>query len=301
MRLTRLVAVLVALFIGPGIAAGPGIERKSKIRIVASVFPLQEFARAVAGENGEVSLLLPPGAGVHTWQPRASDIVRLSAADLFIYIGAGLEPWIGDVLKSLSPSGLRVLVVMDALHLNQPEKKESGDDPHIWLDLGIDREIVNLLALTLGQIDPPRAAAFAGNAGRYAEELEKMEVNFSTVLSRCRQKTILLGGHAAFGYLAARHGLEQRSLSGLSPDAEPTPGRLIESIKWAQENGVRAVFKEANENDKTARLLAKEIGAELLVLHPGANLSKKEWSSGLTFLDIMARNLDNLKRGLGCE
>jgi zinc transport system substrate-binding protein len=302
MRLNQVVAAAVAvLAICCGASAAAGNEAEPKIRIVASVFPLQEFARAVAGEYGDVSLLLPPGAGVHTWQPRASDIIRLSTADLFIYIGAGLEPWLDDVLRSLTSSRLRVLVVMDSLSLPGPEKKEHEEDPHIWLDLGIDRSIVSLLARTLGQIAPAQAIFFAANAERYAEKLEKIEEQFSTVLSRCRQRTILLGGHAAFGYLAARYGLEQKSLSGLSPDAEPTPGRLMEAIKWAKQNGVRAVFREANANDKMARLLAKEIGAELLVLHPGANLSKKEWSSGLTFLDIMARNLDNLKRGLGCD
>jgi len=190
---------------------------------------------------------------------------------------------------------------MDTLPLSGPQKKEREEDPHIWLDLGIDRAIVSLLARTLGQIAPAQAAAFAANAGRYAEKLEEIEGRFFAVLSRCRQRTILLGGHAAFGYLAARYGLEQRSLSGLSPDAEPTPGRLIEAIQWAKKNGIRAVFREANANDKMAKLLAQEIGAELLVLHPGANLSKTEWTSGLTFLDIMVRNLDNLKRGLGCD
>jgi zinc transport system substrate-binding protein len=301
MRLTQVVAALAVLVFCLGASASADIEAEPKIKIVASIFPLQEFARAVAGEYGDISLLLPPGAGVHTWQPRASDIIRLSTADLFIYIGAGLEPWIDDVLKSLSSSRLRVLVVMDSLPLTGPENKEHEEDPHIWLDLGIDRAIVSLLARTLGQLAPAKAAAFAGNANRYAERLEKIEEQFSSVLSRCRQRTILLGGHAAFGYLAARYGLVQRSLSGLSPDAEPTPGRLTEAIEWAKKNGIRAVFREANANDKMARLLAEEIGAELLVLHPGANLSKKEWTSGLTFLDIMAHNLDNLKRGLGCD
>ncbi len=301
MRLTQAAAVLTVLAVCLGSSASADIGAQPRIKIVASIFPLQEFARAVAGEHGEVTLLLPPGAGVHAWQPRASDIIRLSTADLFVYIGAGLEPWVDHVLKALSSSRLRVLVVMDSLQLARPEDKEHEEDPHIWLDLGIDREIVSLLAQTLGEIFPTKADDFEDNARMYSEKLRRIEEQFTTVLGRCGQKTFLLGGHAAFGYLAARFGLEQKALSGLSPDAEPTPARLMEAIEWAKKNGIRTVFREANVNDKMARLLAEEIGAEILVLHPGANLSKREWTSGITFLDIMARNLDNLKRGLGCD
>jgi zinc transport system substrate-binding protein len=272
-----------------------------RIKIVASIFPLQEFARAVAGEHGDVTLLLPPGAGVHTWQPRPSDVIRLSEADLFIYIGAGLEPWIGDILKTLTSSRLRVLIVMDSLRLSRTEDMGHEEDPHIWLDLGIDREIVSLLARTLAEIAPAKAATFEDNAQKYSENLRRIEERFSAVLSRCGQRTFLLGGHAAFGYLAAKFGLEQKAVTGLSPDAEPTPGRLMEAIQYAKKNGIRAVFREANANDKIARLLAEEIGADILVLHPGANLSKREWTSGMTFLDIMVSNLDNLRKGLGCD
>lgn len=301
MRRTQVVTALAFLAVCLGASASADMEAQPKIKIVASIFPLQEFAREVAGEHGDISLLLPPGAGVHTWQPRPSDIIRLSAADLFIYIGGGLEPWINDVLRSLSSSRPRVLVVMDSLPLTRPDNKEHNEDAHIWLDLGIDREIVSLLARTLGQIAPAKAAAFEDNANRYSEKLRQIEEQYAGTLGHCGQRTFLLGGHAAFGYLAAKFGLEQKAVSGLSPDAEPTPGRLMEAIQWAKMNGIRAVFREANANDKMARLLAEEIGAEILVLHPGANLSKREWTSGLTFLDIMARNLDNLKRGLGCD
>ncbi len=277
---------------------GPG----SKIKIVVSIFPLFEFARAVAGEAGEVSLLLPPGANVHTWQPRASDMIRLSKADLIISIGQGLEPWFGDILKAGISPKTRLLTVIDSLsrtgELKAPPDKE---DPHLWLDLEVDRAVMNLLAQTLGQIKPLEASTFAGNAALYNEKLKRLEDLFTASLSRCRQRFFLVGGHAAFGYLAAKYKLEQISLFGLSPDAEARPSRLADLISWAKKNSIRAVFKEAHAVDRMARVLAEEIGAELLDLHTGANLTKKEWTSGLTFLEIMEQNLVNLKKGLGCD
>jgi zinc transport system substrate-binding protein len=276
--------------------------QKPRIKIIASIFPLMEFAGEVAAERGEVSLLLPPGAGVHTWQPRASDIMRLAAADLFIYVGAGLEPWIPDLLKSISPQKFKILAVADFLPLE--EKKESGqeeDDPHVWLDFGLDRMIVSRVAETLSEIDPAGASLFRRNAATYNEKLRKLDEHFSQSLGQCRHRTFLLAGHAAFGYLARRYHLVQLSLYGLSPDAEPTPRRLLDTIVWARGHTIKTVYMEANTSDRMAKVLAREIQAGILVLNPGANLNKKEWDSGLTFFDIMEENLKNLKKGLICD
>ena len=274
----------------------------AKIRVVTSVFPLLEFVGAVAGERGEVSLLLPPGAGVHTWQPRASDITRLSSADLFIYVGAGLEPWIPGLLRSSSSQKLKILAVADFLPLEKKnEAGQSSIDPHVWLDFELDRMIVDRIAETVSGIDPSHASSYRLRATQYNQKLQHLDDRFSTSLGHCRQKIILLGGHAAFGYLTRRFNLQQLSLYGLSPDAEPSPSRLMETIRWAREHNIKAVYMEANSSPKMARVLAKEIQAELLILNTGENLNKKEWASGLTFFDIMEENLKSLEKGLLCD
>jgi len=271
-----------------------------KLKIVASIYPIVEFARAVANERGDVSLLLPPGAGVHTWQPRASDITRLASADLFIYIGAGLEPWVNDLLRSAPSVRLKTLAVAEFLPLESADDKEAID-PHIWLDLELDRTIVSRIAEVLTEIDPSHASLYRSGADRYNEKLSKLDAHFSRDLGRCNHKIILLGGHAAFGHLARRFHLQQVSLYGLSPDAEPSPSRLMEIIEWAKQRNIKAVFMEANTSPKMAKVLAREIQADLLVLNAGANLNKREWASGLTFIKIMEENLENLKRGLLCD
>jgi zinc transport system substrate-binding protein len=296
------------LFLLALLVAAPGpvfpSHRPAPLRIVTTIFPLGEFAREISAGRGEVSLLLPPGAGVHTWQPRASDILRLASADLFIEVGAGLEPWVGDLLKSVSSPKLKVLAVADALSIKgHPghKKGEAENDPHIWLDLNLDQAIAGLIAVGLTEIEPESASLFQAGAARLKAKLQKLDAAFSQELSRCRIKAFIVGGHAAFGYLAERYGLEQLSLSGLSPDAEPLPSRLLSAVAWGREHGVRAVFAEANSSPKMAQVLAKELGVEVLTLHTAANLNKKEWESGRTFFDIMEVNLSNLKKGLGCE
>lgn len=279
-------------------------DRPIPLKIVATIFPLREFAKEIAADRGDVSLLLPPGAGVHTWQPRASDILRLSAADLFIQVGAGLEPWIPGLLRSISSPKLRVLAVADSLPLATHPEEEGGPiefDPHVWLDFGLDMEIVDLIAAELIAIDPSNAHIFREGAARLKGKLMKLDAAYSQGLNRCASKDLIIGGHAAFGYMAKRYGLEQISLSGLSPDAEVLPSRLMLAIGWGKEHGVRAVFTEANSSSRMAEVLAKELRAKVLVLHAAANLNKKEWESGRSFFDIMEENLVNLRKGLACE
>jgi zinc transport system substrate-binding protein len=295
--------LLVLLGFCLGVSEARGSDNPARLKIVTSVFPLREFAREIAGDRGEVSLLLPPGAGVHTWQPRASDVLRLSSADLFIYIGAGLEPWIPDLLKSLSAPKLRVLVLAESLPLQEHREGLGGEerDPHVWLDFGLDLIIADHLAALLSEIDPACASEYQERAGVLKARIRTLDAAYARALESCRIRSLFIGGHAAFGYLANRYGLEQISITGLSPDAEATPSRLIAAIERGKKNHIRAIYAEANTNSRIAEVVAKELHIEVLPLHPGANLSRKEWDSGRTFFDIMEVNLVNLKKGLACD
>ncbi len=295
---------LIALFVFcPGVFSAGACEDPARLKIVTSVFPLREFAAEIVGDQGEVSLLLPPGAGVHTWQPRASDILRLSSADLFIYIGAGLEPWIPDLLKSLSAPGLRIVALADSLPLQKRQEGPKGNerDPHVWLDFGLDLIIVDHLAALLSEIDTANVPAYQERAEVLKSRIQALDAAFARALNFCQSRTLLIGGHAAFGYLAERYGLEEISITGLSPDAEATPSRLMAAIEAGKKSRIRAIYAEANTSSRMAEVVAKELQVEVLSLHPGANLSRKEWDSGRTFFDIMEMNLANLKKGLACD
>lgn len=281
------------------------------LRIMTSVFPLKEFAQAVVGPRGEVSLLLPPGAEIHTWQPRPSDIFRLSSADLFITIGSGLEPWADDILRSIKNPDLRVLEASRGLLLlaeehpdDEPREQDhehSGVDPHIWLDLANDQIIVDKIVDALAGLDPENASLFEQNGTLYKAKLKSLDERFKQGLLNCRHSTLILGGHAAFGYLARRYGLEQVALYGFNPEAKPTPRQLIKVVRLAREKGIKAVFFERQLSHEMAEVIAKEVGARTFVLNSGANLSSYEVSSGLTFLEIMENNLENLRNGLSCR
>ncbi len=266
---------------------------------MTTVFPLLEFARAVAGDRGEASLLIPAGAEVHTWQPRAGDVLKLSSCDLFIYVGLHLEPWVDDVLGGLGRPRFRVLEIGRGL-TPKTENADSGpaiEDPHIWLDFGLDLELIDRIRDVLTDMDPASASLFQENARAAKAGLEDLDRLYRRSLASCRQRTVILAGHAAFGRLLARYGFEQVSLYGFSPDAEPTPARMAEIVRLARTKNIGVVFREVGEPAKLAGALCREIGARMLLLNPGHNPSPADLRQGRGFLDIMKDNLRSLLDG----
>ncbi|HEX2696009.1 MAG TPA: zinc ABC transporter substrate-binding protein [Acidobacteriota bacterium] len=299
-------AAVLFVAASPSEAAAPG----RGIRILTSVFPLKEFAAAVIGDRGEATLLLPPGAGVHTWQPRPGDLVRLAKCDLFIYIGADLEPWLPGLMKGLAarrPATLEASAGLDLL----PGAKEAGYAgaqhghgpfaPHVWLDPDLAVRIVATIRDRLTALDPEGGPVYLRNAAALEERLRDLDARYREGLRGCSGKAIILAGHAAFGYLAHRYGLEQIALYGTSPDSQPTPAELIEVVNKARARGIKSVFTENSASPALARSLSRELGVRTLVLNPGHNLTRAEMRAGTTFFDIMETNLRSLEDGLGCR
>jgi zinc transport system substrate-binding protein len=305
-RWTMFLWTVLGFIFGGAVNASAG----AKVRIETSVFPLREFAASVAGERGDVRLLLPPGAGVHTWQPSAGDLIRLAKCDLFIYVGADLEPWVPDVMRGLGGRKIETLEAAGEIDLirepgdgghGRGSERHGAFDPHVWLDLELAGRIVDLIRDRLLAIDPEGDSVYRRNAEAYREKLSVLDLKFKTELGTCPRKTFILAGHAAFGYLARRYGLEQVALYGLSPDSQPTPGRLIDIVGFAREKAIKVIFFETAASPDVAKALSRELGATTLVLNPGHNLTRAEITKGVDFFDIMEKNLRNLKDGLGCR
>ena len=302
--------ILVRAFFSAFLAAASvAATPQGKIRIMATVFPLQEFAAAVAGDRGEASLLLPSGAGVHTWQPRPGDIARLAECDLLIYIGSGLEPWLPDLLKAFPAGRVRTLEAAAGLAVageaedmgHAQDEVRSALDPHVWLDFELDVRIVECISRELARIDQMGGPEFAANAERLAGSLRELDRAFRDGLTGCRSRDIVLAGHGAFGYLARRYGLVQTALYGLSPDAQPKPRDLMEAIDFCRNKGIRTIFFENSVPSDLSRTLVREIGGRALVLHAGHNLTHDQLARGSGFFDLMRENLSALREGLGCR
>jgi len=292
-----------------------------KLQVVTALFPLYDFARNIGRGKADVYLLLPPGLEAHSFEPKPGDMLRLNRADLFVYTNSAMEPWADDVIKGVQNQNLKVIesgrsITMFADHEARDGEKGQGHrrdgddrrhdhhhvggDPHIWLDFSHAAEMVDRILTGFIEKDPENKAFYQKNADGYKAKLGELDRQYGKVLAGCRKKVIVHGGHFAFGYLAERYGLKYVAVSGFSPDAEPTPANLVRISRALKENGLHDLFYEELLSPRMAESIAQETGASLLMLNAAHNVGKEEFERGVSFLDLMWKNLDNLKRGLQC-
>jgi zinc transport system substrate-binding protein len=293
------------------ISCAPPAHDTEKLTVVTSLFPLYDFSRRIGGDTADVSLLLPPGVEAHTYEPTPADIVKINNADIFIYTGKYMEPWVDDILAGLVHTNLLVvdastnivLLSSGRNHVHEGEMQHGHHhetvDPHIWLDPANAGIMVSTIAQAFIRIDPANSDRYRAHARDYTAELKKLDHTISTVIARCKHRLLLCGGHYTFGYFAHRYGLTHLSpYPGFSPNAEPTPKRIIELIQIMKEHGIRYIFHEELIDPDVARIIAEETGAGLLLLHGAHNISKQDLQNDVSYITLMTNNLEHIKTGL---
>ncbi len=254
---------------------------------------MYEFARQVSGERARVVSLVPAGAEPHDWEPSPQDMAEVRRARLFVYNGAGFEPWADKVKTEIDGKTTVVVSASAGIPL-------VGGDPHVWLDPTLARMEVETIRAALTRVDPGGTEVYAAQAKALAAKLDALDERFAAGLRDCARREVVVS-HAAFGYLTRRYRLEQVPVMGLAPESEPSPAALAAIVRLARQRKVEAVFFETLVNRRLADTLAREVGARTLVLNPIEGLTREEAAAGKGYLDLMAVNLANLREGLGCR
>jgi len=182
-----------------------------------------------------------------------------------------------------------------------PGEGEDGpaSDPHVWLDPVLYQQLVDRTERALARARPADASTFESNAKAFKTELGGLDGEYRSGLTGC-PRDVIVTSHAAFGYLSARYGLTQEPISGISPDAEPSPDRLADLAQLVQREGVTTIFTEELVSPKVAETLANEVGVATAVLNPLEGLTEKELSTGQDYVSVMRSNLHTLEQALGC-
>jgi zinc transport system substrate-binding protein len=295
---------LLAAACGSDEAARDGDDDRP--RVVASFYPLAEAARTVGGERISLENLTPPGVEPHDMELAPEDLEAIQGADLVVMLGGGFQPAIEEAVDDADG------VVVDALEgmetLPPPEEdheegahegEELSADPHIWLDPTRFAEIVARLSGVLSELSPADASAFTANAEAYVADLEALDRGYRDGLGEC-ERDLLVVNHASFGYLARAYGLEQVSISGVTPEAEPDPEHLAELADLVEDQGVTTIFTEELASPEVAETLAAEAGIATAVLNPLEGLTPDQVEAGEDYISVMRTNLDALRAGLGC-
>ncbi len=282
-------------------------SQPKKFTIIATLFPVYDFARQIVGDRATVTLLLPPGVEAHSFEPKPGDMLKIAGADIFLYTGKYMEPWVEKILQGVDNKKLIVIDTSSGITLMQGTE-EPGEhhghgtyDPHIWLDFTNAQRMVDNILKGLVQQDPLNKDFYTKNAEVYKAGLHDLDKQYNEGLSKCRRDIFVHGGHFAFNYMARRYHLHYISAYAGSPDAEPTPKKMIELKQIIQNNNIRYIYYEELITPRIADVLAKETGAKLLKLNGAHNITKNELEQGKTFIELMEENLRNLKVGLECQ
>lgn len=285
------------------------------LQVVTTLFPLYDFARTIAGDKAQVTMLLPPGVEPHTFEPKPEDMIRISRAGLFIYTSKYMEPWAEKIITGIDNKTLRVINAGERVKYRAGAGKDEhnhgadegrgdeakGMDPHVWLDFTNAALMVDTILEGFVAADPGNAGEYRKNAEALKIRLSGLDLRYNKSLSSCATRKLLHGGHYTFGYLANRYNLEYHALSGISSDSEPSAERMVALVREIRSSGTTFLFAEELLSPRLTETLAQEAGVGVLMLHGAHNLSKDDMSRKVTFFDLMERNLEKLQKGLQCQ
>jgi zinc transport system substrate-binding protein len=281
----------------------------SKIRIVASFYPIYEFAKQVGGNKVEVSNLIPVGIEPHDYEPTVQQILSAQSSDILVYNGAGLEPWIEKINAKFAvdtSQGLQLLQMSNKVNTKRGGGGAPGEvvDPHIWLDPILAKHQVEKIRDALLKADPMNKDYYNMNAQRFIGQLNSLDSSIRSQLSasKCPKKDFIVF-HNAFSYFAKRYGLNQHSIhEGLTPEGEILPQRLQDIVQLARNLGLNVIYSEDLVDPRLSNVIAGEIpNGKVLILSPIEGINQEEQKAGIGYLDKMNQDTNNLKVGLDCK
>ena len=295
----RLLPALPLLLVLTGCGATSGGD--GKLAVVSAFYPLQFVSERVGGDAVSVTNLTKPGAEPHDVELTARQVGEITEAGLVVYLG-GFQPAVDDAVEQNggdrvfdAGSAVQLLTVEEADAHTDHAEESTGTDPHVWLDPTRLAAIGDKLAERLGQADPEHAADFTARAAELRAELTELDGEYTTGLKTCARRE-LVTSHTAFHYLADRYDLNQIGITGIDPQAEPSPQRLAAVAAEAEEHGATTIFFETLVSPKVAETIAGTVGAQTAVLDPIEGLTDRN----ADYFSVMRANLAALTKALGC-
>ena len=311
-------------------------ETGKKYSIVSTSFPGYDFARAVAGNNTEVSvkMLLKPGAESHTFEPTPQDILTIKNSNLFLYVGGDSDEWVKKVISEIDPKKTKVMKLVDLVKTKNEEvvegmqededdhkddhdhdhkhdhdhdhkhdydhkEEEPEVDEHVWTSLKNAKEITEKILKAALEFDKAEEKKLSENTKNYTDKIAAVDQKIGEMVKTAKRKEIIVGDRFPLRYFVDDYGIKYyAAFPGCSEQTEANVKTVSFLVKKIKEDKIPAVFKIELSNGLIAETLAKETGAKILEIQSAHNISEKDFESGVTYVDLMERNLEALKEAL---
>lgn len=306
---------------GAGSAGGEG-----KLNVVTTLFPYYDFLRQIAGDRIELTMVVPAGMDSHSFEPTPADMVTIQNADLLVCNGGAMEQWLDKVLDSFTGGAApgRVVTMMDYVetveeeivegmeeeehdhaddHRHGPDEEEheidTEYDEHIWTSPVNAVKMTEILADVLGEEDPARADDYREGANAYIKRLKALDREIRDVVAAGGRKLLVFGDKFPLRYFFDEYGLEYRAaFTGCSTDTEPSAKTIAYLIDRVREDHIPAVYYLELSSHRVAEIIGEETGAKPLLFHSCHNVTRRQFDSGITYLELMGENVENLRKGL---
>jgi zinc transport system substrate-binding protein len=298
-------------------------SNNDKLSVVCTIFPEYDWVKEILGshmDDEEITLLLDNGVDLHSYQPTADDIIKISNCDMFIYVGGESDQWVVDALKEAKNKDMVVVNLLEVLGdtvkeeevvegMESEEEETQADseegpeyDEHVWLSLKNAKTFSNYIASKLGEIDSANAADYSANADAYGKKLDQLDESYQQVVNSAKQNTVLFGDRFPFRYLSDDYGLTYyAAFVGCSAETEASFDTIAFLSKKADELGLNTVLTIEGTKHKIAETIVqntKDKNQTVRTMDSMQSTTAKDAESGATYLSIMQANLEVLKDAL---
>lgn len=320
-----------ALLLGLSACGGVTESGEGEVKIVTTLFPAYDFARQIAGEYATVTLLVPPGAEAHSFEPTSRDILRIEGCDLLFCNGGESEAWLEELLEG-QDKAVPLLVMLDEVealeeeavegmqsvghdhdhgehdhddhdheeHDDHDHEEETEYDEHVWTSPKNAMAICEALCARLCQIDPAHEETFRANCAAYCEELRALDAAFREVVDNGSGSCLIFADRFPVRYFVEEYGLEYyAAFPGCADDTEPSARTVAFLIDRVRDEQVPAVLVIEYSNGKMARVIAEDTGCGICRFHSCHTVSLADMEAGENYLSLMWKNVESIREALG--
>ena len=293
-------------------------ETDGGVNIVATVFPAYDFARQIAGDDGSVTLLIPPGSEAHSYEPTPQDIIRIQNCDLLVCNGGESEAWLDEILSGMG-NEIPTVVMLDCVDALTEEDKDGMQvhkhhdhdhdhdehedeeyDEHVWTSPVNAQLICRAISAALCQADPAHASDYTARCVDYCAELQELDADFRGVIANAKRHTLIFADRFPVRYFVEEYGLDYfAAFPGCADDAEPSARTVAFLIDRVREEQAPAVLYIEFSNQKMADIVCEDTGCEKLLFNSCHNVTADQLRGGVTYLELMRGNLETVKEALG--